>query len=82
MRVYMDGCFDVMHYGHANALRQVPQHLPKQSSASLHAPGNSSQCACSLEWGRCMCHGPPLHVAAGCLFWRRRARSGMSWWWA
>ena len=58
MRVYMDGCFDVMHYGHANALRQVPQHLPKHHSASLHAPGNGSQCACSLEWGRCMCHGP------------------------
>ena len=23
VRIWTDGCFDMMHYGHANALRQV-----------------------------------------------------------
>ena len=26
-RVWVDGCFDMMHYGHANALRQVRNRL-------------------------------------------------------
>jgi len=26
-RVWVDGCFDMMHYGHANALRQVKQFI-------------------------------------------------------
>ena len=28
IRIYMDGCFDMMHYGHANALRQVAAPYP------------------------------------------------------
>jgi len=25
VHVYMDGCFDLMYYGHANAIRQVKE---------------------------------------------------------
>lgn len=27
LSVWVDGCFDMMHYGHANALRQVRQDM-------------------------------------------------------
>ena len=33
IRIYMDGCFDMMHYGHANALRQVLALVPGKISA-------------------------------------------------
>ena len=42
----MDGCFDMMHYGHTNALRQVQQpascshSLPKQSEHRSTDPQN------------------------------------------
>ncbi len=42
VRVYMDGCFDMMHYGHANALRQVSQRAPRVSPHSC-SPFQPSQ---------------------------------------
>lgn len=38
IRVYMDGCFDMMHYGHANALRQVCATYSKDMLVPITTP--------------------------------------------
>jgi bifunctional ADP-heptose synthase (sugar kinase/adenylyltransferase) len=35
IRLWVDGCFDFFHFGHANALRQAKQVMEKKRSSCL-----------------------------------------------
>lgn len=48
VRVYLDGCFDMMHYGHANALRQV--RLVRSSNHLHRTLSNQFQLCISIYW--------------------------------
>jgi len=38
VRVWVDGCFDMMHFGHANAMRQVRAVAAASTAAVAWAP--------------------------------------------
>lgn len=61
MRVYTDGCFDLFHYGHANALRQA-----KNCGDHLVVGVNSSESAKKYKNNPVMSDEERIHVVKSC----------------